>query len=518
MSLLFRIVYAAHANGTHHKLALDALSRLEGQDAERWRNLFLKHVGVYLEGSKAPDNTFKDFKNHVLHVQDNYWGGAPEKADAWYDTFVDALRREAWSDAVYAAGVLSHYYTDPIQPFHTAQSEAENAIHRATEWSINRSYDDLAKLARDRLPASKVEVPKGESWLKEMVCLGAETSNRFYEKLIVHYDIHRGTVDPKSGLDDTSRLLIAGLLDYAATGFAHILHRAFHESGITPPDVSLTLETFMASLQIPSKWIEKRLSNAEDRAIVRAMYDELRTTGRVEATLPEDDRVVRDLYELEVEGPRADKLAAERAKRIAKPKAPAKPAPALTPAQANKPATTSAASPAPAPAPARASAPTTTAAPAPRPAAKPATPLRAFLKESDDLEAAPSIGPRSAEWFADLGIFTVGEFLAAEPETMAADLGGRGHITADTLSLWQHQARLVIEVPGLRGTHAQLLAGAGFLDAKAVGAADATELAAAVLRFAATGEGQRILRQSEPPSADKIKGWVESAATSRAAA
>ena len=502
MSLLFRIIYAAHANGTHHKLALDALSRLEGKDAGRWRNLFLKHVGVYLEGSKAPDNTFKDFKNHVLHVQDNYWGGAPEKADAWYGVLVDALRREAWSDAVYAAGVLSHYYTDPIQPFHTAQSEAENAIHRATEWSINRSYDELGKLARDRLPPSEVEVPKGESWLKEMVCLGAETSNRSYEKLIVHYDIHRGTVDPKSGLDDTARVMIAGLLDYAATGFAHILERAFAESGITPPDVSLTLETFMATLQIPSKWIEKRLSNAEDRAIVRAMYDELKTTGRVEATLPEDDRVVRDLYELEVEGPRADKLAVERAKRIAKPKAPAAPA--------KKPATTPAAAPAP----------TTTAAPAsaPRAAAKPATPIRAFLKESDDLEAAPSIGSRSAEWFADLGIFTVGEFLAAEPHVMAEGLGGRGHITADTLRLWQHQASLVIDVPGLRGTHAQLLAGAGFLDAKAVGAADATELAAAVLRFATTAEGQRILRQSEPPSADKIKSWVHSAATSRAAA
>lgn len=480
MSLLFRIVYAAHANGTHHKLALDALSRLQGQDAERWRNLFLKHVEVYLEGSKAPDKTFKDFKNHVLHVQDDYWGGAPEKAYAWYATLVGALRREAWSDAAYAAGVLSHYYTDPVHPFHTAQSEAENAIHRAVEWSISRSYDDLAKLARNRLTEPAVAVPKGESWLKEMVCLGAETSNRSYEKLIVHYDIHRGTVDPPAGLDDTARLLIAELLSYAATGFAHILEHAFADSGVTPPEVSLTLDTFMATLQIPSKWIEKRLTDAEDRAIVRAMYDELKSTGRVEATLPEDDRVVRDLYELEVVGPRTDKQAAARAKRIAKPAAAAPVSPR--------------------------------AAAAPKPATE-----RAFLKASDDLEAAPSIGPRSAEWFADLGIFTVGEFLAAEADSMADRLAGRGHITADTLRLWQHQARLVMDVPGLRGTHAQLLAGAGYLDAKAVAAADATELAAAVLRFAASGEGQRVLRQSEPPSADKIKHWV-AAAAARAAA
>ena len=29
MGLLYRIVYAAHANGTHHKLALDALARVK---------------------------------------------------------------------------------------------------------------------------------------------------------------------------------------------------------------------------------------------------------------------------------------------------------------------------------------------------------------------------------------------------------------------------------------------------------------------------------------------------------
>ena len=92
MNLLFRIVYAAHANGTHHKLALDALRHLENTDATRWQRLFLSHSEVYLEGSKAPDKEFKDFKNHVLHVGDNFWGGAPEKVESWYQRLVDALK------------------------------------------------------------------------------------------------------------------------------------------------------------------------------------------------------------------------------------------------------------------------------------------------------------------------------------------------------------------------------------------------------------------------------------------
>ena len=149
---------------------------------------------------------------------------------------------------------------------------------------------------------------------------------------------------------------------------------------------------------------------------------------------------------------------------------------------------------------------------APRPSAQ-----RAFLAASDDLEAAPSIGPRSAEWFAEIGIFTVGDFLAAEPAKTAEALDGRGGITAETLRLWQDQARLVMDVPGLRGTHAQLLVGAGYPDAAAVAAAEEVGLCAAVLRFAASPEGQRILRKGEPPDPEKIRGWIDSAAARRAA-
>ena len=100
MSALFRIVYATHANGTHHKLALDALNEMQHGDKDAWTRVFLKHVERYLEGSKAPDVSFKDFKNHVLHVAEGYWGGAPEKAAAWYQkTIGRALKAGNWPEA-----------------------------------------------------------------------------------------------------------------------------------------------------------------------------------------------------------------------------------------------------------------------------------------------------------------------------------------------------------------------------------------------------------------------------------
>ena len=77
MNTLFRVLYAAHAKGTHHKLALDGLRQLRGPDAEAWLRVFLKHAELLMLGAKAPDDEFKDFTNHVLHPRDNFWGGAP---------------------------------------------------------------------------------------------------------------------------------------------------------------------------------------------------------------------------------------------------------------------------------------------------------------------------------------------------------------------------------------------------------------------------------------------------------
>lgn len=597
MSILFRIVYAAHANGTHHKLALDALRHMERDDAEDWSRVFLKHVALYLEGSKAPDKSFKDFKNHVLHVGDNYWGGAPEKAEAWYGHTVAALKEEKWADAVYAAGVLSHYYTDPIHPFHTGQTEAENSIHRAVEWTINRSYNSLRVLGEANYRDLHVAIPTGEHWLRELVCDGAEYSHRYYAKLIAHYDIHTGAVRPEEGLDKIGRTIIAELLMYAADGFGRLLDRAITEAGVSAPPVSLTAETFLATLKIPAKWVEKNLSNAEDKALVRAMYDELKTTGRVENTLPEDDRVIRDLHAKEVLAPKLAERAAQRAARIpngdpadiarkasiaaasAKSVAPAAlagdialdkavaksadatagrtakppalpaieklqtieqpqavvepqpravekpqmveepqtvappqrvvvepPAPLL---QEPEPIETPDIAPAPAPAPL-----SVASAQSSVPAVGDAR--RRYLSTTDDLEAAPSIGPKMAERFAVLGILTVGDFLGHDPHDMAELLDDR-RFDAEILTDWQDQAQLVIEVPGLRGTHAQLLVGAGYRTAMAVSDADPVELSADVLNFATTTDGKRILRDGNPPDIEKIKSWVGAAREALAA-
>ena len=80
MSLLYAVVFASRCRSNHHRLAVDALRHLRSAEAEDWRNLLLHFHADYLKGAKAPDEEFKDFKNHVLHVRDKDWAAPSRRA------------------------------------------------------------------------------------------------------------------------------------------------------------------------------------------------------------------------------------------------------------------------------------------------------------------------------------------------------------------------------------------------------------------------------------------------------
>ena len=141
---------------------------------------------------------------------------------------------------------------------------------------------------------------------------------------------------------------------------------------------------------------------------------------------------------------------------------------------------------------------------------------RTYLSMNDDVEAAPSIGPKTAARLYAIGIRTVADLIDADPFAAEESLGAR-HITADTIADWQDQAHLVMAIPDLRGTHAQILVGAGYRSIESIGAADPTGLSADVLKFASTSEGQRVLRDGDAPDLEVIKRWIDNAAAAIAA-
>ncbi|MGE0769350.1 MAG: DUF4332 domain-containing protein [Hyphomicrobiaceae bacterium] len=514
MSLLYRIIYAAHAKGTHHKLALDALAHLAGPDADAWRRVFLKHADTYMAGSKAPDDVFKDFKNHVLHPRDKFWGGAPAAARQWYDKTVSTLRDGNWPDAVHAAGILSHYVTDAVHPFHTGQSEAENSIHRAFEWSTAKSYDALKAVASGD-SASEITVPDRADWLEDMLRQGAVRANRHYEKVIAHYDINRGVVDPPSGIDAVGQRIVGDLILHAARLYGMILGRALDDAQVPPPPVSLSIDLVLATLKIPIKQLVKRLDDVAERRAVERMYDELRATGTVERTLSEDDRLVREAYAADV---LREPMAVPQDARTVDESSPAgdvspdhQPASDRLPDGASLAMRLASAQPEAAPRPMPA-----TSVPSIKPRAVSGGPARVRLTPRDNVVDAPSIGPRMTERLGNLGVFTVQDLFNEQPAALAEALNLPG-VTADTVGAWQAQAQLVCTVPGLTGTGAQLFVGAGYRDVEAIAAADPKALCSDLLAFAASDPGRRILRDGEPPDVARIKGWTEAARTALAA-
>jgi len=295
MSLLERVIIAHRCRSTHHYIAFDALTRLAGDHKDAWKDLILVHHDALLRGAKAPDAEFKDFKNHVLHVGEGEWGGARDAAMEWYAEAVTALKAKRWADGIYALGVLSHYYADPIQPFHTGQTEEEGAIHRAVEWSIAKSRDTIMeKIAKKGYP--KVEAGSGSGFVSDMVRAGADRSHPHYQTFIDHYNVHAGSKEPRAGLDQTLLDICADLVAYATSGIAVLFDRAFEEAAVVPPKRHLTVRGYLATVDIPVRWITKKLDDADDQRTVAAMYKELEKTGKVIKRLPDDDKKIRAMH------------------------------------------------------------------------------------------------------------------------------------------------------------------------------------------------------------------------------
>jgi hypothetical protein len=143
-----------------------------------------------------------------------------------------------------------------------------------------------------------------------------------------------------------------------------------------------------------------------------------------------------------------------------------------------------------------------------------ASPLRFLLDRRSAVAEAPSIGAKTAERLAQVGIRTVADLLNANPESTAEELGVR-HITAATLAQWQSQARLACRIPELRAAGAQILVACGFTEPEQIAAANLSELTRRVDAFCRTTEGQRLLRGGDAPTAARMAGWVRHAAQMR---
>jgi len=554
VSLLFSILFRTACTSTHHRLALDGLRHLRGPEAERWADVFLYYHAEFLRGSKAPDDQFRDFKNHVLHVDENLWGGARQEARRWYGRTVDALRRREWAEAAFAAGVLSHYFSDPFMPLHTGQCEEETKVHRALEWSISKSYGRLQQIIELDLGGyPQLEAPPREDWLERLIATGAELAHRHYDAVLQHYDLPRGVRDPLTGMDEECCSRIAECLGHAVVGFARVLEKALAEAEVEPPMVETTLPGFLAILAAPLKLAFQHLYDLGERMTIEAVFDEVQRTGKVVKNLTPDDREIRRLHAEEVlkrplhqldqqptkltgtlygsgreerhlsnrlltgsplvsprdsqawreaqfrsqgSGVRSQESVARRLEPVA---SGSKRFDVVAPAS-NPHSTLH-----------------TPHVPANRHSAirNPQSPKLVFhLSPQSPVVDAPSIGPKIAARLEKAGIVTVGDLLSAEPENLANAMRTK-HITADCIRQWQREAALVCRVPELRGTDAQLLVASGIGEPEELAASVPQELLEKITPFATSDAGLRLLHNQQPPNLADVTRWIERADNSR---
>lgn len=140
--------------------------------------------------------------------------------------------------------------------------------------------------------------------------------------------------------------------------------------------------------------------------------------------------------------------------------------------------------------------------------------LKFYLDLHDHIEAAPSIGPKSAERFEKIGINTVADFLKQTAESVATKLDYK-RMTASVILEWQHQARLIARIPNLRGHDAQLLVACGFIDAEEIATMQPTTLFATIGPFSETKEGLKIIRNGKKPDLEEITDWINWAGHTR---
>jgi predicted flap endonuclease-1-like 5' DNA nuclease len=130
-----------------------------------------------------------------------------------------------------------------------------------------------------------------------------------------------------------------------------------------------------------------------------------------------------------------------------------------------------------------------------------------YLDLEDHIEAAPSIGPKTAERFEKIGVFTIAEFLKQTADSMAAKLNYK-RMSAEVVRSWQQQARLVCRIPNLRGHDAQLLVACEIFEPEEIASMQPQALFRIIQPFSDTKEGLKIIRSGKKPDLAEITDWI----------
>ena len=302
MHPLITLLRSSRCCSTHHCFALDALPLVQTDAGMRLVRLLLRHRDRFLTGTIDPDLRYRDYQNHVIHVREGYWGGAPRVAHRWYDRLQRYLLTDRFADAAHAAGVLSHYFTDVLQPLHTGICDRERFLHRPIECSIFAAYDAILRAWREDEMRVVCQLTDRVEWLGEAMLHGARFAHRKRKLLLDQYDIDCFDEGPAKSLNGDCRAALAELFGLAITGTARIIERAATDAEVIRkrplPTVGLALSTLSAVLDTPKDRIATWHIVRRRRFAVEQLIEEQRRLGRLEKFLPSEVDIVHRVVEV----------------------------------------------------------------------------------------------------------------------------------------------------------------------------------------------------------------------------
>jgi hypothetical protein len=138
------------------------------------------------------------------------------------------------------------------------------------------------------------------------------------------------------------------------------------------------------------------------------------------------------------------------------------------------------------------------------------TSKRPQLTTGSPIVDAPAIGPKTAVRLEAIGLDTIQDLLSHDAERIAGELNTKW-ITARLVSQWQDQARLACQIDRLSAAGAGLLVLAGIRTAEDLATRRPSEAFSLIQAAARTPEGQRLLRDQEPPPLKTVQRWMDAA-------
>ncbi|KXH76746.1 MAG: hypothetical protein AM326_06665 [Candidatus Thorarchaeota archaeon SMTZ-45] len=189
-----------------------------------WADAFDYYLPELMSGSIYPDTAWQDWDNHLYYPETGEHN-APTAAERWYNFTRNNFTIGSWEDGFFAAGIMSHYFSDPCIPVHTGDSWPG---HSGYESDINQNLDllTLATPSEDYITN-----------VSQLVIDSATYSHQYYDDVYLQY------VDDNSeaiATNATIKTLTEDCLNLAIDGLLDLFFNA--TQGVNAPDVTITYE------------------------------------------------------------------------------------------------------------------------------------------------------------------------------------------------------------------------------------------------------------------------------------